>query len=139
MTEDEYKFLEVFYNRGTIQEQSYINYLNSSLPESIENKKEYIDGLFGKFKEFGFIDLTANSNGVYQITPAGKEKYEELSERKEINRKLEHLSSSRSRIFHFDSRFWITLVIVIIVITVVTSIVLNHWGNLNEIFKNIIK
>jgi hypothetical protein len=138
MTDDEYKFLEVFYNRGTIQEQALVNYLNGSLPESIENKKEYIVELFAKFKEFGFIDLTTPGSGVYQITATGREKYEELSERKEINRKLEHLSGRSGRI-RFDARFWVTLVIVIVVITVLTSIVLNHKGNLTELLKNFFK
>src|ERR1700748_1227520 len=113
MTEAEYQFLEVFYKRGKIYQQSFINYLNGSLPETIDNKKEYIDNLFSKFKEFGFInDFEA---GQFEITPLGKEKYEELSERKEIHRKLEHLSSKRNRFFHFNAKFWLALIIVTVI------------------------
>src|SRR5882724_2117396 len=132
MTDDEYKFFEVFYSRGAIQEQSLKNYFNGSLPESMENKKEYIDGLFAKFKEMGFIDLTPKSNGIYQITAIGKEKFEELSERKEINRRLEHLSSGRSR-FHFNSKVWVTLIILIVIVSVLTSVALNHWRNVSDL------
>ena len=138
MTDDEYKFLEVFYNRGTIQEQSLINYLNGSLPESMENKRAYIDELFDKFKEMKFIDLVPNSNAIYQITAIGKEKFEELNERKEINRRLEHLSSHRSR-FRFNSKVWVTLIILIVVVSVLTSVALNHWRNIQDLFEKIFK
>jgi len=139
MTDDEYKFLEFFYTRNSIQEQSLKNYLNGALPDDMENKQQYIASLFSKFKEMNFIDLAPDTSTVYQITAVGKEKYEELSERKEINRRLEHLSAGRSGIFRFDTRFWITLVIVVVVISVLTSILLNHWSNLTNIFKNIMK
>ncbi|MBS1598146.1 MAG: hypothetical protein JST75_07960 [Bacteroidetes bacterium] len=138
MTDDEYKFLEAFYNRGSIQEQSLVNYLNGYLPESLENKKEYIDGLFAKFKEMKYIDLEPKSNAIYQITALGKEKFEELNERKEINRRLEHLSSGRSR-FHFNSRVWVTLIIVIVIVSVITSVALNHWHNVEDLFEKIFK
>jgi len=138
MTDDEYNFLEVFYNRGTIQEQSLINYLNGSLPESLENKKEYIDSLFSKFKEMKFIDLVPDSNAIYQITSTGKEKYEELVERKEMNRRLEHLTQHRAR-FQFNSKVWVTLIIVIVVVSVLTSVALNHWQHVSNLFERIFK
>jgi len=138
MTEDEYKFLEVFYNRGTIQEQSLINYLNGSLPETIENKKEYIDDLFSKFKQLGFIDMKAGSGGIYQVTATGREKFEEINERKEITRKLEHLSSRRIR-FNFNSKFWVTLIIVMVAVSVLTSVLLNHWHNISDLVQKLFK
>jgi len=137
MTEAEYKFLEVIYNRGTVQEQSFINFLNGSLPESIENKKEYIDSLISKFRDYGFINNS--SAGVFEITDLGREKFEELTERKEINRKLEHLSSRKSRVILFSGKFWLALIIVSIIVSIVTSIVLNHWHNISDMFHKFMK
>lgn len=138
MTEAEYKFLEVLYNRGRVHEQSFINYLNGSLPESIENKKEFIDNLFIKFREFGFID-EKDSSGQYEITGLGKEKYEELSERKELHRKLETLSSRRMKVLHFNPKFWLALIIVTVIVSVVTSMILNKWQHISELIHKLIK
>jgi len=136
MTDDEYKFLEVFYKRLTIPEQSLINYLNGSLPESIENKKEYIDNLFLKFKEFGFID--SSDTGVFKITDLGKEKYEEINERKEINKQLENLHSRRFRL-RLSGKVWIAIVILVILISFLTNMVLNHWDKIKDIVENLMK
>jgi hypothetical protein len=136
MTDDEYKFLEVFYKRLTIPEQSLVNYLNGSLPESIENKKEYIDNLFLKFKEFGFID--GSDSGVFKITDLGKEKYEEMNERKEINKQLENLHARRFRL-RLSGKVWIALVILVVLISFLTNMVANHWDKIKDIIQKLMK
>jgi hypothetical protein len=136
MTEVEFKFLEVFYNRGIVPEQSFINFLNGSLPESVENKKEFIDDLFIKFKDFGFID--SHEPGTYQITALGKDKYEELSERKEIHKKLETLTSRKSGHSYSKTRFTVALIIVCIVISIFTSIIINRWPGISKALQQLV-
>jgi uncharacterized membrane protein YukC len=131
MTDIEFKFLEVFYNRGIVPEQSFVNYLNGSLPESLENKKEYINTLFSKFNDFGFIHTI--EPGAYQITDLGKEKYEELTERKDIHRKLEDLKKKQYRFGKSAARFWVVLIIVIIIVTIMTSAVLQKWQAISRL------
>ncbi|MFI5152014.1 MAG: hypothetical protein ACHQET_01690 [Chitinophagales bacterium] len=136
MTDDEYKFLEVFYKRLAVPEQSLVNYLNGSLPESIENKKEYIDNLFVKFKEFGFID--ASDSGVFKITDLGKEKYEEINERKEINKQLENLHSRRFR-FNLGGKFWVAIIILVVLISIMTNLVIVHWEKIRQLVEKLMK
>ena len=136
MTDVEYKFLEVFYNRGVIPEQSFVNFLNGSLPESVENKKEFIDSLFSKFKDFGFID--SHEPGTYQITALGKDKFEELSERKEIHKKLENLSSRRGSPKYIKTRFVVALIIVTIAVSIITSIIINHWSAVSKAMQQMV-
>jgi hypothetical protein len=125
MTDIEFEFLEVFYNRGVVPEQSFVNYLNGSLPESLENKKEIIHALFTKFNQFGFIHSI--EPGAYQITDLGKEKFEDLNERKEIQRKLEDLKIKQFKMSSSNPKFWILLILVIVVISLITSVAINKW------------
>jgi len=136
MTEVEYKFLEVFYNRGVIPEQSFINFLNGSLPESVENKKEFIDSLFYKFKSFGFID--SREPGTYQITALGKDKYEELSERKEIHKKLDTLASRKTSQKYSKTRFTLALIMVTIIVSIITSIIINRWPSISKALQHMV-
>jgi hypothetical protein len=136
MTDVEYKFLEVFYNRGVIPEQSFVNFLNGSLPESVENKKEFIDGLFYKFKAFGFID--SREPGTYQITALGKDKYEELNERKEIHKKLDTLTSRRTGQKYSKTRFTVALIMVTIIVSILTSIVINRWPSISKALQHMV-
>jgi hypothetical protein len=131
MNDIEFKFLEVFYNRGIVPEQSFVNYLNGSLPESLENKKEFIDTLFTKFNNYGFIHTI--EPGAYQITDLGKEKYEELTERKDMNRKLDDLKSRQSRYRKSTAKFWAVLIIVIIIVSMLTSALINRWPQISRI------
>jgi|SRR6516165_4110065 hypothetical protein len=136
MTDVEFKFLEVFYNRGIIPEQSFVNFLNGSLPESVENKKEFIDELFTRFRSYGFID--SSEPGTYQITALGRDKFEELNERKEIKRKLDRLSSRKSTGTYSKTKFGVALILVTIVVSIITSIVINHWQVISRTLQHVV-
>jgi hypothetical protein len=137
MTEEEYKFLEVIYNRGSIPEQSYINYINGSQHGNMVREEESIEKIFSRFQNSGLIDT--NHGGIYRITPLGKEKFEELlSEGKEISRNLENLTLKKTKPFHLSRRVWLALIILVIIVSILTSTIINRWEYLTELFHHLL-
>ena len=135
MTEEEYKFLEVIYNRGSIPEQSYINYINGSQRGGeMLTEEASIEEIFSRFQNSGFIDT--GHSGIYRITPLGKEKFEELSEGKEIIRSLENLSLKKTKSFHLGRRIWLALVILVIIVSIIASSIINRWEYLTELLRS---
>jgi hypothetical protein len=134
MTEEEYKCLEVIYNRGSILEQPYINYLNGFLAHTVDDKDQYIQGLFSKFRDNGFID--GSGKGIYRITALGREKFEAAADRKEFAHKMERLSGPKRRV-HLGGRFWLALIILVVIVSILTSMILNKWEYLSEVVRKI--
>jgi hypothetical protein len=132
MTEEEYKFLEVIYNRGSIPVQSYINFVSKSRSgDAAVAEDESIGNIFSRFRDSGLINT--NNRGIYQITPLGKEKFEELCERK-TSRELVN-PGKKSKPFHFGRRVWLAIVILTIIVSVVTSTVIERWDFLMELLR----
>ncbi len=136
MTEEEYKFLEVIYNRGSIPEQSYINYVSGSQHgDTAVSEDDSVGDIFSRFKDSGLIDT--NHRGIYRITPLGKEKFEQICERKEINRNLVNLTDKKSKPFHLGRRVWLALIILVIIVSVLISTIIERWDYLMELFRKI--
>ncbi len=135
MTDEEFKFLEVLYNRGSIPEQSYINYVHGSLHGNALAENETIENIFSRFQNSGFID--SNHRGILEITPLGKEKFEELAERKEINRSLANLSTKKTRSIHLGRRIWLAIIILLIVMCVLASTIINRWESMMDLLRHL--
>ncbi len=135
MTEEEFKFLKVLYNRGSIPEQSYINYVHGMLRGNTLTEDEAPENIFSRFQNFGFID--SNHRGIFQITPLGKEKFEELSERKEINRSLASLSTKKTKKLHLSRRVWLAIIILIVVMSVLASTIINRWDAMMDLLHRL--
>lgn len=135
MTEEEFKFLEVLYNRGSIPEQSYINYVHGMLRGNTLTEDEAPESIFSRFQNFGFID--SNHRGIFQITPLGKEKFEELAERKEINRSLANLSTKKTKRLHLSRRVWLAMIILLVVMSVLASTIINRWDAMMDLLHHL--
>jgi len=133
MTEEEYKFLEVISQRGTIPEPSMINYLQGNSEQPTDNQREKITRIFTSFQKSGFID---NSHqGVFNITELGKEKYRELSEtRKKESKRSGFIPFKKIRSFRPDSRFWLASIIIAVVLSIIISFVIGKWDRLIQFF-----
>ncbi len=132
MTEDEIRFLEVIYNRGSLAEKSYLNYMHASLGSgsTSENVTHEVETIFSRFSDSGLI-TGLNSPGLYSITPLGKEKFESLSTRaiNPLHAQLNYYTVRRNR-FHLSRRVWIALAIILTISSIALSSILAHWEEL---------
>ena len=141
MTQEELKFLEIIYNRGSIQEQPYINYLSGTLPREVNNKDQYVKELVSKFRDHGFIDHS--SSGTYRITDLGKEKFEQVNERREPvtakrESRLERIEIPKIKKVKLDRRFWLALVILVVIVSVIASMILNRITYLSDFLRKFV-
>jgi hypothetical protein len=135
MTEEELKFLEVIYNRGSIPERSCIHFMNKSRQENPEKEDRTIEEIFSRFQDSGLID---NQNeGTYRITPLGKEKFEELSEKKKSDRIPMPTPPKKVKSFHLGGRVWLALLILVIIVSIITSTIINRWDHIMNLFRGI--
>lgn len=133
MTDAEYKFLEVIYQRGTIPETSLVNYLEGKIEASNPNQGQAITKLFSNFTQSGFI--SGSQEGFYRITELGIEKYKEVSRTRSVQAKpTDHVSLKKTKSFRPDSRFWLATIILALFASFVISMIINRWDRLMNIF-----
>lgn len=137
MTEEEYKFLEVIYQRGAIHEPSLVNYLEGKIEEPQTDKSQAITKIFKRFQQSGLIDN--QHEDVYEITELGKEKFRELNrDRKHMYRKPSHTNPFKKiKSFRPDSRFWRATLILAIIASILISMIISRWDQLSNLFREV--
>ncbi len=139
MTEDEIKFLEVIYNRGSLAEQSYLNYVHAKLGSESSDRQvtQEVETIFSRLEDSGLIQ-GAPQAGLYSITPLGKEKFESLNERTGPALHNQFFFTSRRRRFHLSRRVWIALAVMLVIFSIFLSSIIAHWDRLIEEVKHLI-
>lgn len=140
MTEDEIKFLEVIYNRGSLAEQAYLNYVHAKLGAQSSDMQltRDVETIFSRLEHFGLIEGTRKA-GLYNITELGKEKFESLNEQHGAPAlHNQFFFTSRRPRFHLSRRVWIALAVMLTVFSIFLSSIIAHWDRLIEEVKHLI-
>ena len=139
MTEDEIKFLEVIYNRGSLAEKSYLNYMHASLGSGATDEAvtHEVENIFSRLSDSGFITGLPQP-GLYGITPLGKEKFESLTEKTVTTFQTHFYYSAPRRRFHLGRRIWIALAVMATIFSIALSSIIGHWDELVETVRHLI-